>query len=150
MKIFLDTNVILEYFLDHEVGKTANRLFTLLQEQKHSLFMTVGSFYTMIFLVDKYLRKERELQGEMRLLVLRKLMSDILRVIKVAGHNKSSLLRGISNIEYKDIEDSCQYQAARRAGCEVLITFNVIDYHVAEGAVPCVMTPQEFLDSYSK
>ena len=66
MKVFLDTNVILEYFLDREDGKTANRLFALLQEQKHSLYMTVGSFY------------------------------------------------------------------------------------MAEGAVPCVMTPQEFLDSYSK
>lgn len=84
MRIFLDTNVILEYFLDREDGKTAGQLFTFLQEQKHSLFMTVGSFYTMIFLVDKYLRKERGLQGEVRLQVLRELMSDILRVIKVA------------------------------------------------------------------
>ena len=150
MKVFLDTNVILEFFLDREDGKTAGRLFTLLQEQKHSLFMTVGSFYTMIFLVDKYLRKERGLQGEVRLQVLRNLMSDILRVIKVAGHNKSSLLRGISDIEYKDIEDSCQYQAAQKADCEVLLTFNDIDYPVVEGNVPCVMTPQEFLDSYSK
>ena len=150
MRIFLDTNVILEYFLDREEGKTADRLFTFLLEQKHSLFMTVGSFYTMIFLVDKYLRKERGLQGQVRLQVLRELMSDILRVIKVAGHNKSSLLRGINDVEYKDIEDSCQYQAAQRAGCEVLITFNDVDYPVAEGVVPCVMTPQEFLDSYSK
>ena len=61
MKVFLDTNVILEFFLDREDGKTAGRLFSLLQEQKHSLFMTVGSFYTMMFLVDKYLRKERGL-----------------------------------------------------------------------------------------
>ena len=67
MRSFLDTNVILEYFLDCEDGKTANRLFALLQERKHSLYMTVGSFYTMIFLVDKYLRKERGLQGEVRL-----------------------------------------------------------------------------------
>lgn len=96
MRIFLDTNVILEYFLDREDGKTAGQLFTFLQEQKHSLFMTVGSFYTMIFLVDKYLRKERGLQGE------------------------------------------------------VLLTFNDVDYPVAEGAVPCVMTPQGFLDTYSK
>lgn len=150
MRVFLDTNVILEFFLDREDGKTAGRLFALLQEQKHSLFMTVGSFYTMIFLVDKFLRKERGLQGEMRLRVLRELMSDILRVIRVAGHNKSSLLRGIGDVVYKDIEDSCQYQAAQRAGCEVLITFNDIDYPVAEGGVPCVMTPQGFLDAYRK
>ena len=150
MRLFVDTNVILEYFLDREKGKTAGRLFALFQEQKYSLFMTVGSFYTMIFLVDKYLRKERGLQGEMRLQVLRELMSDILRVIRVAGHNKSSLLRGINDVEYKDIEDSCQYQAAQRAGCEVLITFNDTDYPVAEGAVPCVMTPQDFLNTYLK
>jgi len=149
MKIFLDTNVILEYFLDREDGKKASQLFALLQEQKHSLFMTEGSFYTMIFLVDKYLRKERGLQGEVRIQILRELMSDILRVIRITGHNKSSLLRGISDIEYKDIEDSCQYQAAQRAGCELLLTFNDVDYPVAEGVVPCVMTPQEFLDSYS-
>ena len=147
MKVFLDTNVILEFFLDREDGKTAGRLFALLQKQKHSLFMTVGSFYTMIFLVDKFLRKERGLEGGVRLRVLRELMSDILRVIKVAGHNKASLLRGISDVDYKDIEDSCQYQAAQKAGCEVLVTFNDIDYPVADGAVPCVMTPQEFLDS---
>lgn len=147
MKVFLDTNVILEFFLDREKGKTAERLFALLQEQKHSPYMTVGSFYTMIFLVDKYLRKERGLQSEVRLHVLRELMSDILRVIKVAGHNKASLLRGICDVEYKDIEDSCQYQAAQKAGCEVLLTFNDVDYPVAEGTVPRVMTPQEFLDS---
>ena len=149
MRVFLDTNVILEYFLDREDGKTAGQLCTLLKEQKHSLYMTVGSFYTMIFLVDKYLRKERGLQGEVRLQVLRELMSDILRVIKVAGHNNASLLRGISDVEYKDLEDSCQYQAAQKAGCEVLLTFNDIDYPVAEGAVPCVMTPQVFLENYT-
>lgn len=150
MRVFLDTNVILEFFLDREDGKTASQLFAMLQEQKHSLFMTVGSFYTMIFLVDKYLRKERGLQGEVRLEVLRELMSDILHVICVAGHDNASLLRGINDIGYKDIEDSCQYQAAQKVGCEVLLTFNNIDYPADENVVPCVMTPQKFLDSYSE
>jgi hypothetical protein len=81
MRAFLDTNVISEFFLDREAGKTACQLFAKLQEQKHSLYMTVGSFYTMIFLVDKYLKRERGLQGDVRLQVLRELMSDILRVI---------------------------------------------------------------------
>ena len=49
MRAFLDTNVILEFFLDREAGKTDCQLFAKLQEQKHSLYMTVGSFYIMIF-----------------------------------------------------------------------------------------------------
>ena len=112
--------------------------------------MTVGSFYTMIFLMDKYLKKERGLQGEVRLQVLRELLSDILRVIKVAGHNKSSLLRGITDTEYKDLEDSCQYQAACKEGCKLLITFNESDFKVGEGSPVKVMTPQAFLESCSE
>ena len=147
MRAFLDTNVILEFFLDREAGKTACQLFAKLQEQKHSLYMTVGSFYTMIFLVDKYLKRERGLQGDVRLQVLRELMSDILRVIKVAGHDSASLLRGINDLHYRDIEDSCQFQAAKKAGCKVLITFNEGDYRVADDVIPRVMTPQEFLET---
>ena len=57
MKVFLDTNVILEFFLDREEGLLAERLFAKLDEQGHERLMTVGSFYTMIFLIDKYLKK---------------------------------------------------------------------------------------------
>ena len=77
MRAFLDTNVILEFFLDREAGKTACQLF------------------------DKY----------------------------------------------RDIEDSCQFQAAKKAGCKVLITFNEGDYPVADDVIPRVMTPQEFLET---
>lgn len=146
MKVFLDTNVILEFFLDREAGKTARQLFSKLNEQKCIPFMTVGSFYTMIFLVEKYLKKERGLQGSTRLHVLRELMSDVLRVISVAGHNSASLLRGINDLQYNDIEDSCQFQAAQKAGCEVLITFNDGDYPKNETVVPRVMTPHEFIN----
>ena len=146
-KIFLDINVILEFFLNREEGKTAEQLFAKLGEQKHVPYMTVGSFYTMIFLVDKFLRKERGLQGEVRLQVLRELMSDILRVITVAGHDNQSLLQGIEDVHYKDIEDSCQYQAAKKAGCELLITFNDTDFPVAEDSAPRVMTPDAFLSN---
>ena len=54
MRAFLDTNVILEFFLDREAGKTDCQLFA----------------------------------------------------------------------KYRDIEDSCQFQAAKKAGCKVLIKKN--------------------------
>jgi predicted nucleic acid-binding protein len=58
MKVFLDTNVILEFFLEREEFSTVHLLFKKLFEQSCIMFMSVGSYYTMIFLVDKYLRKE--------------------------------------------------------------------------------------------
>lgn len=108
-KIFLDTNVILEFFLNREEGKTAEQLFAKLGEQRHVPYMTVGSFYTM--------------------------------------HDNQSLLQGIEDVHYKDIEDSCQYQAAKKAGCELLITFNDTDFPVAEDSAPRVMTPDAFLSN---
>lgn len=112
--------------------------------------MSVGSFYSMLFIVEKYFRKDLRQSRLDAVAQTRDVMMKVLSLFTVADHNKSSLLRGISDVEYKDIEDSCQYQAAQKAGCEVLLTFNDIDYPIDDRAVPSVMTPQEFLDSYSK
>lgn len=150
MRVLFDTNVILEYVLQREQYSEAKRAIVQAKELKAKLFMSVGSFYSMLFIVEKYFRKDLHQSRLDAIAQTRDVMMKVLSLFAVAGHNKSSLLRGISDVEYKDIEDSCQYQAAQKAGCEVLLTFNDIDYPVAEGAVACVMTPQEFLDSYSK
>lgn len=146
MRTFLDTNVILEFFLDREAGSVAASLFARLREEKHELMMSAGSFYTMIFLVDKYLHKERGLSGEVRLQVLRELMTRILRDIHVAGHDNVSLLQGIRDAQFRDLEDSCQYQAAIKEGCGLLVTFNTDDFPANVDDAPVrVLSPEEFL-----
>lgn len=145
MNIFIDTNVILENFIIREDYTTAHLLFQRLQEQKCQLYMSVGSFYTMIFLVDKYLKKECGLTGEDRVWSLRQIMTNILQAICVAEHDNSSLLRAINNTKFKDIEDSCQYELAEKAGCKYLLTFNTSDYPTEIGASVQVMTPQQYL-----
>jgi len=128
MKVFLDTNVILEFFIERENVRTASQLFKRLKEVKAELYMSVGSFYTMLFLIDKYLRKELGLTGNVRIATLRSLALKIVKAISVAGHDSESLLRGVENIQYKDIEDSCQHEAAVAKGCDCIITYNVIRY----------------------
>jgi len=49
MKVFLDTNVILEYFTVREEYVTAQRLFERLHRDGDDLYMSVGSFYTIVF-----------------------------------------------------------------------------------------------------
>ena len=51
MKVFLDTNVILEFFIEREDVRTAAQLFKRLMDDKAELYMSVGSFYTMLFLM---------------------------------------------------------------------------------------------------
>jgi len=117
MKVFLDTNVILEFFIERENVRTASQLFKRLKEVKAELYMSVGSFYTMLFLIDKYLRKELGLTGNVRIATLRSLALKIVKAISVAGHDSESLLRGVENIQYKDIEDSCQHRTILTHSC---------------------------------
>ena len=150
MNIFIDTNVILENFLQREDYDVAHRLFETLEQQQHTLFMSSGSFYTMVFLVDRYLKKVHGMVGDDRLFALRQIMSSILRSIIVAGHDNASLLRGLNNVRFKDVEDGCQYELAIKSGCNLLLTFNSSDYPNDEDAVVKVLTPAAYLNAYSQ
>ena len=145
MKVFVDTNVILEYVLQREHYAEAKRAIAQGIALKCELLMSVGGFYTMLFIVEKYFRKELQQNRHEAVVQTRDVMKKVLSLFSVAEHDNASLLSGIDDVMFYDIEDSCQYQAAQKAACEVLLTFNNIDYPVAQGVVPCVMTPQEFL-----
>ncbi len=142
MKVFLDTNVILEFFIEREDVRTAAQLFKRLKDDKAELYMSVGSFYTMLFLIDKYLRKELGLTGDDRIATLRSLAVKIVKAISVVEQDNESLLRGVEDMQYKDIEDSCQHEAAVAKGCECIITYNVKDY--PHSLLP-VLSPSDFL-----
>lgn len=145
MKVLIDSNVILEVILQREEYETANSLLMTLYKSKHEMFMTTGCFYGMLYVVDNFLRKDMKLVNPKRTDTLRSVMAKVLSLLKVAGHDNESLLRGINDGKFMDLEDSCQHQAAVKAGCDCLISFNLKDY--ANGASIKAMTPREFLDS---
>ena len=151
MKIFVDTNVILEYFIEREDFFIVNRLFQLIRAQKHELLMSVGGFYTILFLIDKYLRKEKGLIGDARVEALRAIMRNIVTTINVAEHDRDSLLRGIGNTLFKDIEDGCQYELALKSRCACLVTYNVKDYPKFDDNSPVeILLPEDFISKYSE
>ena len=146
MNIFLDTNVILEGALRREEVEITRELYERIKRQGDRMFISAGSFYSMVFVVDKFLRKQCGLLGEERVNTLRVIMTNILFDLNVIGSDKDDLLQSINDLNFKDIEDSCQYQAAKRADCQILITFNFSDYPIRSEQPIQVLTPQQFLD----
>ena len=146
MKTFIDTNVIMEYVLQRERASEAKNTIAFLVKGGNELIISVGSFYTLLFLIEKYLRKDLHYEKTRRLATLRDIMQQILYIFKVAEHDKDSLLRSIEDVTFDDLEDSCQYQLAKREGCEMLITLNIADYPMGSDAPIPVITPQQFLD----
>lgn len=145
MKVFIDTNVILEYTMERERAEIVDKLFDTLKNQEHQMLMSVGGFYTMLYVIDKFLKKEMHLDKDVRIKTLRSVMQRLLQNFVVAEHDNESLLRGISDANYTDLEDSCQYQLAQRVGCQALITFNVSDYRNTQNSPVKVLTPEEYL-----
>ena len=146
MNIFLDTNVILESTLRREGYEVTRALYERIRHQDGRMFISGGSFYSMIYVVDNFLRKQCRLIGDERINTLRVIMTNILYDLNVIGSDKDDLLQSINDLNFKDIEDSCQYQAAKRADCQILITFNISDYPIRSEQPIQVLTPQQFLD----
>ena len=146
MKVFVETNVILEYFMHREKFEEAEKLLKELHNRNAQMFMSVGAFYTIHFIILKYLHKEQGLIGEECLHNLRIILNKILQMFDIAEHDKNSLIRGVSDKEYKDIEDSCQYQVAQKLGCEALVSFNISDFPKSTNGQVKIYTPQQFID----
>jgi len=146
MRVFVDTNVILEYFMHREGFDVAEKFLLQIRDRELDAYMSVGAFYTMHYIVLRYLHKEKGLYGEECLFNLRSVMGKMLQLFEVAEHDKTSLLYGISDVRYKDLEDSCQYQAAVKAECKYLVTFNIADFPVGDDGSVQVLTPQQFID----
>ena len=125
---FIDTNVVLDYVLQREHAAEAKAVVAWLVEKKIPMMISVGGFYTMHYIIDKYLRQTLNLSKDECNKSLRTLLTRILQTFVVAEHDNSSLQRGVDNPDYTDLEDSCQYQLALRSGCDILITFNDNDF----------------------
>lgn len=95
---------------------------------KDTLLMSVGGFYTMLFVVDKHFRKDLRQSRQKAVELTRDVMRKALSLFIVADHDNETLLRGIDDVSYRDLEDSCQFRLALKHGCEKLLTFNAIDF----------------------
>ena len=56
-RVFIDTNVILDHILQREHGAEAKTLIEWLFKNKVQMMMSVGGFYTMHYIIEKYLRQ---------------------------------------------------------------------------------------------
>ncbi len=145
-KVFIDTNVVLDFVLHREHCADVKAVVAWLVEKQVPMIISVGGFYTMHYVIDKYLRKTFYLDRIGRDKPLRTLLTRILQTFVVAEHDNNSLLRGVSSPDYVDLEDSCQFQLALRSGCDILVTLNAKDFRQTDGIL--IVTPQQFKERY--
>lgn len=147
MKIFCDTNIITE-FLEKRLQFDAVTKILALSSTSHTLFLSEGGFYTVTFLVDKQLRRMSVFNPE-RLVRERKILFRILDTFQISFATRIGLKQGVEDENFRDLEDSYQYQAAINCGADILLTINVKDFMgVLDNKRIKIMTPQSFVDEY--
>lgn len=145
MRVFVDTNIIMELLANRSQADIVDDVFAACEENGWKRFISVGSFYTLTYLVERVLKQTYQSRPNL-LEHQRSILRDILSAFDISPLRSLHLLQGVNNPAFSDLEDSYQHQAALLAECDVLLTINSKDFKLA-GKIQ-VMTPEEFKGTY--
>ena len=116
MKVFLDTNILLDYVDHREKRIYAQLILGMADEGLISLFASYLSYANMGYILRKRTQEERY-----------RLIREARAMASVLPCDAAQLDAGMA-IEVKDYEDMLQYLCANGVVCDVLVTNNQQDF----------------------
>lgn len=131
-KLFLDTNVVIDFLGERMPFYTAvAKVLTLADQKRINVLISPISISTTYYLLSKYENSKSALDKirKFKLLSDMSLMND--DIIEKALHSN-----------FKDFEDAIQYYSAIESKCDVIITRNERDFK--EALIP-VMNAENYL-----
>jgi predicted nucleic acid-binding protein len=133
MKIFIDTNILLDFITERPGVEDASMILQLGEDSVAELATSVLSMANVAY-VAKRGRTNAELYA------LLGGLSDLVEILQMDSKQFSLALKK----EVSDFEDMLQYQCAVAAGCDVIVTRNKKDFKFA--SLP-VVSPRELLSA---
>lgn len=132
MKVYIDSDVILDYLYEREpFSSNAKIVIALIEEKVISGYISSLIFWNIYYVLSKYLG-EKEARKKI------KLFRSLIDIIAIDG---KIIDQGL-NSNIKDFEDSIQYYAAKSNNMDFLITRNKKDYPKSGLSI---LNPDEFL-----
>ena len=147
MKVFLDTNIFLEYFERRRQYEYVDQLLSAVEDGRMKAVVSAGCIYTLAYLVRSELKRQGIHRPEQTLRV-RQTLDIILSMVTVAGISHKRMVSGISDQAFDDLEDSFQYQCALQNKCDALVTINMKDYSNADTSAMEILSPEAFVSKY--
>ena len=137
-KLFVDSNVVLDFFTDREPhANPASELFELNEQGKVKLYLSAVSINNIYYIVRRFL-------GHKKTIEVVELLAEMTEII---GTTRKEIIQALKN-DFSDYEDSIQYSSALTIkGIDAIITRNIKDYRNSSIAV---MTPLSFLKMKDK
>ena len=115
-KVFLDTNILLDYGLERAKADFAGAILEMGQQGIIDIYASYLSYANMGYILRDHPTEERY-----------ELIRMLRQPVEVLPCNAAQLDAGLG-FEVKDFEDMMQYQCAKAAGCDVIVTNNKKDF----------------------
>ncbi len=138
MKIFLDTNILLDII--EERGPfllAALNVFDLGMKGSIKMYATSLTFANCMFVARKHIGHEKALEG----------LRFIKKYVRIAAMDEEQCQLALAS-NMPDFEDMLQYEAAISAECDVIVTRDE-NRHFPTQYIP-IMSPEHFLNTYAK
>jgi predicted nucleic acid-binding protein len=137
MKIFLDTNVVLDLLARRDpFHQEAETIFSMIEERAFEAFVSAVSFTTIYYVLRRAFDRQHA----------RSALRVIAELLSVVRCDASIITQAIDS-EMRDFEDAVQYLSARAVEADVIITRNSRDFPADAPSKP--LTPREFLAAYA-
>jgi predicted nucleic acid-binding protein len=147
IKVFLDTNIFLEYFEQRREYRAVSQLLSAVEDGKLKAIISVGCVYTLTYLIRMGL-KQKEVHRPEQTLQLRATLDNVMSLVAIGGLSQKRVAQAINDNTFDDVEDSLQYQCALQSQCDTLITINLRDYRNADTSKMEILSPTEFVEKY--
>jgi len=128
-RVFLDTNILIDYIQDREGGDDAKQLLLRGCDGEVELYASFLTFANIAYILD----------GKVDVYELFAMLTSIITVLPM---DNDQLQNALSQ-RVKDFEDMLQYQCAKAANCEYIISGN--KRHFKDFCELPLMSANEFL-----
>ena len=142
MKVFLDTNIILDLLLERDGYEDSAIIFQMQDEGKLKICVSLLTMVNVAYIYKKAV-------GNNMVAANLKYLSTLVEVLPMDGNQlqKSILMDG------KDFEDILQFVCAAEGGCDYLITRNAKHFQINKGlakkiALPKTISPSSFVSGF--
>lgn len=116
-RVFLDTNILLDFYLNRPGADAAEEVFVKANSGKILLFTSTLTFANFAYVVKREHTKEE----------LYDILNEMEKWVAALVMDRRQLRLAI-NHPCKDFEDMLQYQCAIAGGCDLIITNNKKDF----------------------
>lgn len=133
MKLFLDTNVILDTVLQRENYLSASILLSLCDAKEVNGCASILTMANVAYIARKGRNRDD----------LKAILADLSAMLTVLSMDSKQWEKALST-DAPDLEDVLQYECAKANDCDIIITNNVKHFRFSDIKV---MTAKEFLDT---